>query len=483
MVSRRRVLAAGAAVLVIGFDPVSRSWIRSAQAEPLDHLPDLDGFVALDAASLAQHSTDAGNIVTQTPVAVLFPGSVKDIQKMVKFCRKRGIKVAPRGQGHTMFGQSLVGGGLSIDMGTLNQIYSITSTSAEVDAGTTWKDLVTASSAMGFAPPVLTGFLGLSIGGTLSVGGISPTNNQGAQVDHVRELEVVTGEGELVRCSPRHQPELFEACLAGLGQCGIITRAVVDMAPVKPQVRVFLLNYVDSASFFSDLRELLDRGEFTDVSMLGFPNPAGGFIFQLSAVAYFDPAHPPDNAHLLRDLIFDPAAAQISDEAFLNYALRVDVLVDFLRSIGQWDGIIHPWYDVWLPGGQIEDYMGDVLPTLTPEDIGPSGFFLLFPQRRARFKTSLLRVPHQDEWIYLFDIFTASAAPGPDPAFATRMVTRNRNLFDMARARGGTRYPIGALQFSRFDWALHYGEEFGEFVNLKRRFDPDRILTPGPGIF
>jgi len=484
LVSRRRMLAgAAAATLVYGFDPVSRTWIADARAASFDHLPELDGFVATDAATLATHESDAGNIVTARPAAVLFPGSVKDIQKMVKFCRKRGINVAPRGQGHAMFGQALVQGGLSIDMGSLNQIHGITSTSADVDAGATWKDLVTASVPLGVAPPVLTGFLGLSIGGTLSVGGISPTYDWGAQVDHARELEVVTGEGELLRCSAKLRPELFEACLAGIGQYGIITRAVVDLVPAKPTVRVFQINYFDVPSLLLDMRKLIERGEFNDVSMLGFPDGAGGFILQLNAVKYFDAAHPPDNARLLRGLRADPLTAQIADQPYLQYVLRVDALVEFLKISGQWDDIVHPWYDAWLPGSQIEGYLQDVLPTLTPEDIGPSGFLLLFPQRRAKLTRPLLRVPKCDEWIYLFDIFTASAAPGADPEFAARMLARNRHLFELARARGGTRYPIGALEFNKFDWAFHYGERFADVVRLKCRFDPDRILTPGPGIF
>lgn len=484
LVSRRRALAgAAAAALVFGFDPASRSWIVEAHAAGLDRLPDLDGVVATDAATLAQHATDAGNIVSELPAAVLFPGSVRDIQRMVKYCRKRGISVAPRGQGHCMFGQALAKGGLSIDMGSLNQIHSISSSSADIDAGATWKQLVNASVPLGLTLPVLTGFLGLSIGGTLSVGGISPTNNLGALVDHVRELEVVTGEGEVVRCSARNCPELFEACLAGIGQYGIITRAVVEMVPAKPNVRLFQLNYSDIATLLSDMQKLAQRGEFNDVSMLGSPDGAGGFVFQLNAAKYFDPAHPPDNLRLLRGLTANPSTAAITNKPYLEYVLRVDALVDFLRLIGQWDGIVHPWYDAWLPGSQIEGYLQEVLPTLTPEDIGPSGFILLYPQRRNKLTRPLLRVPKCDDWVYLFDIFTASAAPGANPGFAAQMLARNRDLFDLARARGGTRYPIGALEFNRFDWAFHYGDEFPRVVRLKRRFDPDRILTPGPGIF
>ena len=45
---------------------------------------------------------------------------------------------------------------------------------------------------------------------------------EGFQVDHVLELQVVTGHGELVACSDERNSDLFNAVLAGMGQCGII---------------------------------------------------------------------------------------------------------------------------------------------------------------------------------------------------------------------------------------------------------------------
>jgi len=127
-----------------------------------------------------------------------------------------------------------------------------------------------------------------------------------------------------------------------------------------------------------------------------------------------------------------------------------------------------------------------VIPNLSFDDIGPGGFLLLFPQRRSRYTRPFCRIPEPDrsDWIYLFDILTASLTPqGPDPAFTTRMLARNRALFDKARATGGTRYPIGAIEFTLEEWVHHYGELWPEFARRKRRFDPDNILTPGPGIF
>jgi cytokinin dehydrogenase len=483
MVTRRHFLGGLGAAIVVGFNPASRSWISVAEAaSPFDHVPPLDGVLLTDPTSLAADAVDVGNIIHNTPVAVLRPGSVEDIRKMIRFCRRLDIKVGARGQGHTTFGQSQVLGGLVIEMTTLNTIHSLGPTSADVDAGLLWKDLLLTSVPQGLTPPALTGFTGLTIAGTLSVGGISATYREGAQVDHVREIEVVTGEGDVERCSATHQRELFEAALAGLGQCGIITRAVIDIVPALPLVRVFQISYADSAAFFRDFRTLINRGELSEVFNLAIPN-GSGFLYGLNAVQYFDPASPPDNNHLLRGLTVSPSAATVQDAPYLNYVLRVDGAVDFFKSIGLWDGVLHPWFDVFLPNETVEDYVSDVVPTLAPDDVGATGFLLLFAKRRAKLTRPFFRVPESDDWIFLFDILTANAAPGPDPAFQARMLARNRRLFEKARRAGGTRYPIGSVEFNRVDWMLQYGEEWPELLRLKRRFDPDGILTPGPGIF
>jgi cytokinin dehydrogenase len=483
---QRREFISGLAALatVAGFDPVSKSWVTEAAASssPFKRIPDLDGQLLLDTASRAARSTDAGNIAHETPAAVLLPGSASDVAKMVRFCNRHGIKAAARGQAHTTFGQGLVGGGLVIDMATLSAIYSIGPDRADVGAGALWKDLTTQAFAVGLTPPVLTGFLGLSVGGTLSVGGISSCNVRGAQIDHVKELEVVTGEGEIVRCSERQQRDLFEAVLGGLGQCGIITRAVVDLVPAFPLARAFVLNYVDNGLFFDDLRVLLERGEMDFVFNLWVPDGAGGWIYQLNCVKLFEPTNPPNNAYLLRGLHYDAASAPPQDVPYLAYVTQVDGAIAYFKQIGLWDGVLHPWSDTFLPGWAAERFVGDVLPTLAPEDVGMTGFMLLLPQKRAKFRRPQLRVP-DGEWFYLFDILTANAVPGPDAAFTSRMLKRNRRLFEKARALGGTRYPIGSVPFSKLDWVRHYGERYFQFASLKRRFDPEGVLTPGVNIF
>ena len=462
--SRRRmlgVLGSSGLAVVSGFDPIGGRWVLQVEASCPSFIdaPQLDGTLLLDAVSREADATDKGNIAHETPCAVLRPGSVEDIRKMILFCRRYNIKVAARGQGHTTFGQSLCGG-LVIENQTLNTIHSIGPAGADVDAGVKWKDLLIACFAQGLTPPVLTGYTGLSVGGTLSVGGISGRFNSGAQVDHIVELEVVTGAGQIVRCSMRENRDLFEAVLAGLGQCAVITRAKMNLIPAKPMARLYNIEYVDNATFFRDLRTLIRRGELNECYNIWFPGPGGtGFIYQIQAVVYFDPANPPDNTRLMRGLSVPAQAVAFRDMSYLDWELNVDSLIDFFRATFQWDALIKPWFDVWLPERAVERYVGEVMPTLTPRDVGPLGFLLLFPLRQSKLTRPFFRVTDEEDgdFVYLFDILTTSGAPGPDPGFVSDMLARNRRLFEKARAVGATRYPIGALQFSRQDWQQQYG--------------------------
>jgi cytokinin dehydrogenase len=489
--NRRQMLKgiAGSA-LVVGFDPLTRAWVRAAEASacapsaPFAHTPPLDGALYSDLATREADSTDQGNIVRRLPCAVLRPGSVRDIEKMIGFCREHGIKAATRGQHHSTHGQGLTCG-LIIETGALNRIHSIGPDGADVDAGVTWKELLLAAFERGLKPRGVTGYTALSLGGTLSVGGCPMTNREGALVDHVRGLTVVTGRGDAVRCSEGERRELFEAVLAGLGQCGVITRVTVDLVPAKPLARTYLLHYADVATFFGDFRALLDRGEFDEVYNVCVPPGSVPFVYQLNATVFFDPADPPDDAHLLSGLSVPPGAAVVHDRSYPDYALAVDELFGFLKAAVSWDSLLKPWFDVWLPDSAVEQYVSDAVAGLTQRDIGAGGFVLLFAQRRSMMTRPFFRVPpaEGEGWVWLFDITTTSNAPGADPVFVDEMLARNRRLFERAREVGGTRYPIGAQVFSREDWVRQYGDSWPEFARRKKKYDPDSILTPGPGIF
>jgi cytokinin dehydrogenase len=95
-----------------------------------------------------------------------------------------------------MYGQSQVRDGVVVDnMTPLNKIVAIGSDCVSVEADLTWRYLLRACLQHGVIPPVLTDLLSRSIGGTLSVGGVSGTSfRYGAPVDNILDLDVVTGK-------------------------------------------------------------------------------------------------------------------------------------------------------------------------------------------------------------------------------------------------------------------------------------------------
>jgi hypothetical protein len=223
-------LSAGA--LITGFDPISRRWITgSVAAERAISVPPLKGRLLFGSATLAGDADDFGHLIHSRPWAVLQPGDIDDIVAMLRFCDRRRIAVAPRGQGHATYGQAQVSGGLVIEMSTLGAI-EVGASSVAVQAGARWSSVLDATLARGLTPPVFTDYLELSIGGTLSAGGIGGASpHYGAQADNVLELEVVTGAGERVTCSLANEPDLFRAVLSGLGQCAVVVRATLPLLP------------------------------------------------------------------------------------------------------------------------------------------------------------------------------------------------------------------------------------------------------------
>ncbi|MDX3803578.1 FAD-binding protein [Streptomyces sp. AK04-3B] len=504
--SRRTVLrgltVTGAAV--VAFDTASRSWAAtaaeagtasasastssassaSATSATLAKVPRLDGTLLTDAPSLTAAADDYGHIVHRRPAAVLRPGSVRDVVAMVRFCNDHRLPVAPRGQGHSPFGQAQAEGGLVIETAPLSGIGSVSTASrtVTVGAGAKWSAVARATLAEGLTPPVFTDYLELSVGGTLSVGGLGgQAHRVGAQVDNVTELQVVTGAGELVRCSPSRRPDLFRAVLAGLGQCAVIVEATLRLVPAPTTVRRYQLTYGDLATFLDDQRVLVHEGRFDYVEGQVHADASGAFgVHVLEAVAYGPPVGPaPDDAALLRGLRHDPATVQIADQPYYDFLDRLAPVIAAMKEAGIW-GFAHPWLNLMLPGASAAALGAQVLDGLTPADVGPGAVILFYPLLRERLTTPLLRTS-DDEMSYLFDILSA-AAPD-DTAAVDRLLAVNRSAYDTVAAAGGTHYPVGSIPLTPADWQAHFGPAWAALQSAKCTYDPRGILVPGQGIF
>ncbi|MFD3943863.1 FAD-binding protein [Streptomyces sp. NPDC058579] len=445
----------------------------SGAGGPFDAVPALDGELCFDGATLEAASGDFGRMVRRSPAAVLKPGSADDVATMVRYCRERGVKVAGRGQGHSTNGQAQVPAGLVVDLGSLDAV-EIRDNTAVVQGGVLWSTLVRATLPLGLTPPVFTDYLELSVGGTLSAGGLGgQIGHHGTQVDNVLELEVVTGEGELTTCSPTERPDLFRAALGGLGQCAIITRATLALVPAPRSVRLYTLTYPSVAALTAREAELIREGRFDYLVGQVMLTP-DGWIHFIEAASY--DATAADDARLTDGLGYTSVEAQ--EMEYFDFLDRIAPLVDMLRSNGEWQRP-HPWYDSLLPASTVNEVVTETLAGLKSGSLGASAVVLLYPVLTTKCRTPLPVMP-DEELAYLFSLLK-TASPGADSA--EEMVAANRAQYDTTVEAGGTWYPIGSVPLTTDDWVRHFGAFWPEFRAARHRYDPDGILTPGQRIF
>jgi FAD/FMN-containing dehydrogenase len=350
---------------------------------------------------------------------------------------------------------------------------------ATVDAGVRWSELVGRALAAGKTPPVLTDFLELTVGGTLSVGGVSGTSfRYGVQVDNVLELQVVTGEGEKLTCSDTQNKELFEAVLAGLGQCAIIVQATIRLVPAPAMVRLYDLGYADGGTQARDVVRANESGRFDYVLGFVVPGPDGGWVHRIHALGFHKDGAPPEDARLLEGLSYQKGSEQIMDLPYLMWVNRLVPQLAELKNLGHYSRP-HPWCDLLVPASKIETLLGEVLKEVPPTEITPQFPVLMYGFKRERLSRPLFRTPNEDTF-FLLDVLRTAA---PETQGAAQMVAHNRKLYERNRQWGGTYYTISAIAMSPEDWKQHYGPAWDGLVAAKRRYDPDSVLTPGPGIF
>ena len=457
--------------LVLGFARNGGGWVTAAEKRPdtaFDELPPLTGTLHLDEASLDAAAQDFGGLVRRRPIAVLKPGSVRDISRMVRFAAQHGLRVAVRGHGHAVYGQTQVEGGIVVDMSTLTGVH-VAHDRAIAYAGSSWLGVLESTLQRGLAPSVLPDYLGLSVGGTLSIGGVSTTTHRhGAQVDLVRSLEVVTGEGNVVVCSEKRHRDLFHAALAGQGQCAIVTKAEIRLEASPASVRRFSLMYVDIATALEDATLLVEEQRFDGVVIIVVPTAGGQHLHFLNATKYYSFPEEPDHARLLAGLRHAPNSIQIQDISYFQYSSSVT---------GPFPPV-NPALTLMVPGSTALRYIEDALARLTPENLGVFSVLQAFVWPRSRFTRPLFKVP-EEEVIVGFGVLRSSS----DPVALERMVAGNRALYEDARAIGGALYPFSALKLSSDDWRRHYGSEWPMLARAKRRYDPDNVLASGPDLF
>jgi cytokinin dehydrogenase len=423
---------------------------------------------------------DFGHLVHHRPAAVVVPRSGDDIAAAVRRARRDGHQVAAQGRRHSVWGRAQARDGLVLDLTRMRDVGTPSAGHVTVEAGATWRDVLAVTLPAGLTPPVLTDYLDLSVGGTLTVGGVGgTTSTHGAQSDTVAELEVVTGAGEVLRCSADRHADLFDAVRAGLGQVGVIVRATVRLVPAPEQVRRVVATYPDLAGLLADARLVAADRRF-DVVRGAVLSPSGsGWTYRLELVRYLA-GGPADDAALLAGLTDDPARRELGTEPYAVFVDRLSALEQALRASGQWF-LPHPWLTTFVGDSRVEAVVTRELARLDPAaDLGPFGQVVLSPIRRAAVGSPMLRLP-EEPLCHAFNLIRLPATG--DPAEMARLVRENTGTYRRARRDGGTLYPVSAFPMSAEDWRRHLGPVYHRLRRAKQRYDPEGLMTPGYDVF
>ncbi len=170
-----------------------------------------------------------------TMAQVLSPSDPEIVVKAVVEAGERGVIARGLGRSYGDIAQN--GGGLVVDMTTLNTIHSINADTrlVDADAGVSLDQLMKTALPFGLWVPVLPGTRQVTIGGAIACD-IHGKNHHsaGSFGNHVRSMELLTADGEVRKLTPRgRNAELFWATVGGNGLTGIILRVTIEMTPTE----------------------------------------------------------------------------------------------------------------------------------------------------------------------------------------------------------------------------------------------------------
>lgn len=442
---------------------------------------EIAGQVLTDEATLYAAASDFGHVVERRPAAVVRPASAQDVAKVIQFASRHSLHITARGAGHSQSGQSL-SDGILLDMRSLERIVHIDTERSMVQcqAGVTWRALLAQLLPLGLSPPVLTNNLDVTVGGTLSTAGIGVTSwRYGTQADHCLELEVVTGEGEIVRCSPASESGLFDAVRSGLGAFGVITEATLHLRHHKPKVRTFYLLYDELNTLLSDLERVMadDRFDYLESwcaplpqgfkTVAGGPRPFARWFFPLHATLEHDGNDRDSAKGRLSGLDFYEHV-HTEDREIGDFFARLDPLFDLWKRGGFWD-CAHPWMECILPWKIASGFLSGVLASIPPNAL-QGGHALLWPARGSSSSVPLFVRP-AGEYVMGFGILPAiPKLLLPEFLPLLEQVSRGAILV------GGKRYLSGWLGFGADGWKSHYGHHWTLVESLKQKYDPQGLL-------
>jgi FAD/FMN-containing dehydrogenase len=176
-------------------------------------------------------------LIDKRPAVVACCHGTADVADAVKLARALNLEIAVRGGGHNVAGRATCDAGVMIDLAPMKGIYvDPQARLARAQGGVLWREFNRETQVHGLATTGgivgSTGIAGLTLGG--GFGYLMP--KYGLALDNLQSAEIVLADGQVVRASADHHPDLFWAIRGGGGNFGIAASLEYHVHPVGPMI-------------------------------------------------------------------------------------------------------------------------------------------------------------------------------------------------------------------------------------------------------
>ena len=267
------------------------------------------------------------------PGLILRPQTIEEVQDAVRYARtQRDVPLGIFSAGHGISGRSLNEGGLVIDVGALNAVEPLGGQRVRTGPGARWADVAKVLSPLGLA--ITSGdYGGVGVGGLATAGGIGWfAREHGLTIDHLRSVDVVTADGELVRANDQENADLFWAMRGAGANFGIGVSFEFDAARVgKVAFAQLVFEADDTADFIERWGTAMEESDrsVTGEVILGAHQPGRPYVAQ--AMILVDSDDPDTVIDRLQPIA---AIAPILDQS-VGIATYDQIIGAFLDESGQ----------------------------------------------------------------------------------------------------------------------------------------------------
>ncbi len=439
-------------------------------------------------------STDFGKIFNSTPIACAIPKNKIELCEIVKECNLTNTPIIPRGMSHSASGQCLVNNGVVIDMKHMDAIHEIEFNGdrgyVKVSAGITWERLVKECLKHNAAPRVLTDWQKLTVGGTLSTGGLGFMSHlYGIQANMVMELEVITGNGELIICSPNENKDLFDLVRGGLGQYGIIVTATIIIHKAPKLMHTYKLLIQDSSEFHNIIKSIWGSSKFQCIHSFLIPNETKEFEKKFGEKDYkslkekFSKLDSSKFSYYLEVVQYEFENENFKLESFIDNEFKCYEVTDFFEYITKDPPLIstqkekgttaHPELALFIPKNKFKKFISEFMADHKSKDMG-EGPVLIMPISSKYLGDSSFVGLKED---FYFIGILRNAFPNTTDHI-NHLTNLNEHMYHKALEMGAKRYPCDSLAFPKTqeDWSLHFGDKWNFIKDGKQKFDSNKIL-------